>query len=159
MSRKKLSEQPENLITALYLAGHEMRGGMTALAAMMPKNYNTLVNQMSPLNTTHHLKPADIERIVVLTQDLRIPQALASLLGAYVFKPESMEVSNKALKATSALLQDVSKFIKSLATSAEDDIWEKDEVKELEAYGHSLIVSLLGIMAGARAAYEESVNG
>lgn len=159
MSRKNLldGKEPESLSDALYIAAHQMRGGIKVLAACMPGiNYNTLNHKLNILNDTHHLKPDEIEQIVRITEDQRIVDVLADMLGLLVFKPEEHPVDNKALIAASKVLADMSAFLKSLSEGAEDNVWVKTEVKELKKHGHVLIKTLLGIMHGAEQAYQRS---
>lgn len=156
MSRKKiLADYPVNFEQALYAAGRDMRGGLTALAAMMPLNYNTLSHKLNPLKPNHNLKLAEIERIVQLTEDVRIIEILARPIGVAVFKLHPVNTSDKALKSAGRLLSKMGEFVAELANGANDNVWQREEVELLEKKGHEVINKLLGIMAGARNAYEQ----
>lgn len=156
MSRKKLlTDEPVNFEQALYAAARDMRGGITALAALMPLNYNTLSHKLNPLKPDHNLKPVEVERIVQLTEDIRIIELLARPVGVAVFKMQPVNTSNKALQSAGRLLNKMSGFVEELAKGADDGIWEKNEVELLERKGHEVISKLLGIMAGAREVYEQ----
>lgn len=160
MSRKDLLEgkEPANFQQALYKAAHRMRGGVTALAAGMDVNYNTLSHKLNIFNESHYLYPDEVEQIALITEDPIIVESLARLMGLVVFKPAIMAVDNQALKVTGSVLADMSDFIKSLASGGDDDRWELNEVVELEKHGHALIKRLLGIMAGARSAFDKECN-
>lgn len=148
-----------DLHQAVYCACRDYRGGLTALAAMMAVNYDTLQKKVSVANATHHLTLREFEEVASMTNDPRIDEAFARMRGKVMFSPKPVPATSDALKALGDLLSAESDFVYSLHEGAEDGVWGPREVSDLEHKGTQLICKVLGIMAGAREAMEGADHG
>ncbi len=162
MSRKHLLPDPGpalDLYQAIYSSVRDFRGGLTALAAMMVIKYDTLQKKVSIENATHHLTLPEFEELARIVNDRRIDEAYARTRGKVVFTPRPVPATVDALHALGDLLCAEGRFVGSLHDGIADDKWEEHEVQDLEQHGYRVITEILGIMAGARQALEESDNG
>lgn len=148
-----------DLHQAIYCACRDMKGGLTALAAIMSINYDTLQKKVSVGNETHHLLLKEFEEVVNVTNDDRIDEAYARMRGKVIFKPRPVPATNDALKALGYMLASEGAFVGSLHDGVEDNVWEPAEVEKLEHHGMKVICEVLAIMAGARQAMEDRSNG
>jgi len=148
-----------DLHQAIYCACRDYRGGLTALAAMMATNYDTLQKKISVANATHHLTLKEFEEVATITDDARVDEAYARMRGKVIFKPRPVPATNDALKALGYMLAAEGAFVGSLHDGVEDNVWEPAEVEKLEHHGMKVICEVLAIMAGARQAMEERSDG
>lgn len=148
-----------DLHQALYCASREYRGGLTALAAIMATNYDTLQKKLSIANTTHHLTLPEFETLVSITDDPRIDEAYARARGKMLFDITPVAGTKDALKALGEVLNAAGVFVESLNSGMADQHWDATEVAELEHFGNELIGKILGIVAGARAEMEGKPHG
>jgi hypothetical protein len=145
-----------DLHQALYCASRDYRGGLTALAAIMATNYDTLQKKLSIANTTHHLTLPEFETLVGITDDPRIDEAYARARGKVLFDVTPVPGTRDALKALGEVLNAAGEFVESLNSGVADQRWDSHEVAELEHYGYEVISKVLGIVAGARQSAEEN---
>ncbi len=145
-----------DLHQALYCASRDYRGGLTALAAIMATNYDTLQKKLSIANTTHHLTLPEFETLVGITDDPRIDEAYARARGKVLFDVTPVPGTSDALKALGEVLNAAGAFVESLNSGVADQRWDTAEVNELEHYGYEVISKVLSIVAGARQSAEVS---
>ena len=145
-----------DLHQALYCASRDYRGGLTALAAIMATNYDTLQKKLSIANTTHHLTLPEFETLVGITDDPRIDEAYARARGKVLFDVTPVPGTSDALKALGEVLNAAGAFVESLNSGVADQRWDIAEVNELEHYGYEVISKVLSIVAGARQSAEVS---
>lgn len=144
-----------SLRQALYRAGRDYKGGLTALAHELAMDQDTLQKKLKFTEERRWLTPDEMEEVIAATRDPRLLDALMRPAGAVWYRPEPVTATHEALKAVGALLQKEGEFVGSLHAGAADNRWQRHEVAELEYHGHQVIRAVLGIMAGARAAMEE----
>lgn len=162
MSRKHLLPDAGpalDLHQAVYSSVRDFRGGLTALAAMMVVNYDTLQKKVSIENTTHHLTLPEFEELARIVNDDRIDDAYARTRGKIMFTPKPVPATCEALRSLGDMLVAEGRFVGSLHDGVADDRWEKHEVEALEHHGIKVICEVLGIMAGARQAMEARNDG
>ncbi len=162
MSRKNLLPDAGpvlDLHQAVYASARDFRGGLTAIAAMMAVNYDTLQKKISVGNHTHHLTLGEFQELATITDDPRIDEAYARSRGKNIFKPLPVAATAEALHALGDLLMSEGRFVASLHEGVADDVWEEREVLDLEHHGYKVICEILGIMAGARQAMEGRNDG
>ena len=111
-----------DLHQALYCACRDYRGGLTALAAMMATNYDTLQKKVSVANATHHLTLKEFEEVATITDDARIDDAYARLRGKVMFTPRPVPATNDALKALGSMLAAEGAFVGSLHDGVADNV-------------------------------------
>lgn len=139
---------------ALYRAGRDFRGGITALAPTMAMPYDELQKKLNVDNTERHLDPEEIEDLLRLTQSEPVLDALGRAAGVVWYRKQPVEASPDAIRALGKFIEREGKFVESLADGVADGRWDQGEVEQLESHGYKLIAKLLGIMAGARDAME-----
>ncbi|WP_339521789.1 phage regulatory CII family protein [Pseudomonas sp. EL_65y_Pfl2_R96] len=148
-----------SLRKALYRAGHDFRGGVTALALDMVIDYDTLQKKLKHDEERRWLDPDELEEVIRLTANPLLLDALMRPAGMVWYKPEPAAPTKQALLAVSRLLHETGVFVSSMHDGAADNIWEPHEVALLEKHGADVIRKVLGIMAGARQAMEDRLNG
>lgn len=143
---------------ALYRAGRDFKGGLTALAFEMVMDADALQKKLKLDEERRWLTPDELEEVIRLTADPRLLDALMRPAGAVWYKPEPVEATGQALQAVGKLLGESGEFVASMHDGCADSRWELREVLELEQRGMDVIRQVLGIMAGARQAME-AANG
>jgi len=162
MSRTDLlpdAGQVLSLRQALYRAGRDYRGGVTALAHDMVLDNDTLQKKLKLDEERRWLNPDELEEVIRLTASPLLLDALVRPAGAVWYKPEAVAATKDALKAVGELLAETGEFVTSMHSGAADEVWELHEVALLDKHGVDVIRAVLGIMAGARQAMEDRANG
>lgn len=148
-----------SLRQALYRAGRDYHGGITALAHDLVMDLDTLQKKLKLDEERRWPTPDELEEIIGATQDPRLLDALTRPAGAVWYQPEPVTATQEALRAVGGLLVKEGEFVGSLHDGAADNRWQAHEVALLEHHGHQVIRAVLGIMAGARAAMEGRQDG
>jgi len=88
-----------NTIDAAYHTVHDYPGGSESLGPRIGMSAAVLRNKVNPHNTTHHLTYAEAQRIVALTEDMRMLQAWAHAQGFLLTKaPQGSECDMEVLE-------------------------------------------------------------
>lgn len=143
-----------SLRQALYRAGRDYRGGLTALAFELGMDYDGLQKKLHIDDNGRNLKLEELEELVGHTKDPRLLAALVRPAGALVFIPSAVKADNDTLKAVGKMVENEGAFIASLHRGYADKVWEQHEVDELRIHAHNAIASILSIVAGAEQAME-----
>ena len=144
---------------AIYRAGRDYKGGITALAFNMVLDNDTLQKKLKLDEERRWLNPDELEELIRLTGDTRLLDALMRPAGAVWYRPVPVPATRDALKAVGKLLGETGEFVAAMHDGAADNVWELHEVLDLEKQGMDVIREVLGIMAGARQAMEDRVHG
>lgn len=144
---------------AIYRAGRDYKGGITALAFEMVLENDTLQKKLKLDEERRWLNPDELEEVIRLTADPRLLDALMRPAGAVWYRPVAVPATRDALKAVGKLLGETGEFVAKMHDGAADNVWELHEVVDLEKHGMDVIREVLGIMAGARQAMEDRING
>lgn len=147
-----------SLRKALYRAGHDYRGGVTALALDMVMDYDALQKKLKHDFESRWLDPDELEEVIRLTGNPSLLDALMRPAGMVWYKPMQAVPTREALLSVGRLLHETGEFVSTMHEGAADT-WELHEVVALETHGHNVIRKVLGIMAGARLAMEAQNNG
>lgn len=147
-----------SLRQALYRAGRDYKGGVTALAFDMVIDTDALQKKLKLDEERRWLSPDELEDVIRLTRDPRLLDALVRPAGAVWYKPTPVPATCAALKAVGKLLEESGEFVACMHDGAADNVWELHEVLALEKQGMDVIREVLGIMAGARQAMEAQDN-
>ena len=148
-----------SLRQAIYRAGRDHKGGITALAFDMVLDNDTLQKKLKLDDDRRWLNPDELEELIRLTGDSRLLDALMRAAGAVWYRPVPVPATRDALKAVGKLLGETGEFVAKMHDGAADNVWELHEVMELEKHGMDVIREVLGIMAGARQAMEDRNHG
>jgi len=148
-----------SLRQALYRAGRDFKGGVTALAFEMVMDIDALQKKLKHDEDRRWLNPDELEEIIRLTANPALLDALMRPAGAVWYRPVPVAATGAALKAVGKLLEESGEFVASMHDGAADNKWELHEVLELEKRGLDVIREVLGIMAGARKAMEDVSHG
>jgi glycine/D-amino acid oxidase-like deaminating enzyme len=162
MSRSDLLPDAGPVLTlrqALYRAGRDYKGGLTALAFEMVIENDALQKKLKLDEERRWLSPDELEEVIRLTADPRLLDALMRPAGAVWYRPIAVPATCQALKAVGKLLEESGEFVACMHDGAADNVWEPHEVAALEKQGMDVIREVLGIMAGARQAMECRDNG
>lgn len=144
---------------AIYRAGRDYKGGITALAFDMVLDNDTLQKKLKLDEERRWLNPDELEEVIRLTGDSRLLDALMRPAGAVWYRPVPVPATRDALKAVGKLLAETGELVAAMHDGAADNVWELHKVVDLEKQGMDVIREVLGIMAGARMAMEDRVNG
>ncbi|MNF62742.1 hypothetical protein D3C84_444270 [compost metagenome] len=148
-----------SLRQAIYRAGRDYRGGITALAFDMVSDNDTLQKKLNLEEERRWLNPDELEEVIRLTGDARLLDALMRPAGAVWYRPVPVPATCDALKAVGKLLCESGEFVAKMHDGAADNVWQLHEVLDLEKHGMDVIREVLGIMAGARLAMEDRLHG
>lgn len=148
-----------SLRQALYRAGRDYSGGITALAYDMGIDIDALQKKLKHDEERRWLSPDELEEVLQWTKSDRVLDAIGRAAGVVWYRPEPMPATHGALKAVGKLLDEAGEFVGSMHDGAADNVWEPHEVLHLEQRGVDVIRQVLAIMAGARQAMEERSNG
>lgn len=148
-----------SLRQALYRAGRDYKGGVTALAFDMVIDNDALQKKLKLDEERRWLSPDELEEVIRLTGNPVLLDALVRPAGAVWYRPTPVPATCAALVAVGKLLNETGEFVTKMHDGAADNVWELHEVLDLEKHGADVIREVLGIMAGARAAMEERING
>ncbi|ATR82981.1 hypothetical protein CS390_10685 [Pseudomonas sp. HLS-6] len=148
-----------SLRQALYRAGRDFKGGVTALAFQMVIDNDALQKKLKLDEERRWLTPDELEEVIRLTADPRLLDALVRPAGAVWYRPVPVPATHEALKAVGKLLEEAGEFVASMHDGAADKRWEQHEVLDLEQRGMDVIREVLGIMAGARKSMEDRLHG
>lgn len=144
---------------ALYRAGRDYTGGITRLAFEMVVDNDALQKKLKHDEERRWLSPDELEEVIRLTADPRLLDALVRPAGVVWYRPIPVPADREALKAVGKLLAEAGEFVTSMHKGAADKHWELNEVLDLEKQGADVIREVLGIMAGARQAMEDHIDG
>ena len=144
---------------ALYRAGRDYRGGITALAFDMVMDNDALQKKLKLDEERRWLTPDELEEVIRLTANPLLLDALMRPAGVVWYKPVPVPATSEALKAVGNVLGETAEFVSSMHEAAKDNVWELREVVDLEQRGMDVIREILGIMAGARQAMEDRNHG
>jgi len=88
-----------NTIDAAYHTVHDYPGGSESLGPRIGMSAAVLRNKVNPHNTTHHLTYAEAQRIVAITDDVRMLQSWAHAQGFLLTKaPQGSECDMAVLE-------------------------------------------------------------
>lgn len=144
---------------ALYRAGRDYKGGLTALAFALVMDADAIQKKLHPTEERRWPTPDELEEIIRETANPLLLDALVRPAGAVWYKPVPVPATQEALKAVGAMLARAGHFVGTMHAGAADNVWEPHEVAALEKAGNDVIREVLGIIAGARAAMEATDNG
>ncbi len=148
-----------SLRQALYRAGRDYHGGITALAHDLGMDLDSLQKKLKLNEERRWPTPDEMEEIVGATKDPRLLDAFNRAAGVVWYRPVPVNTTPEALAALADKLEKESKYVRSLHEGVEDNRWQPHEVAELEFHTNEVIRILLGILAGARSAMEGQQHG
>lgn len=115
---------------ALYFAVHEYTDGLVALAAKIEISADVLRKKVDPKNTSHIPQFAEVMKVLTLTRDERLLDAINSTMGACWFYPQSVvdaPADLDILKTSTGLMARAVDVIVELETSLENGDIDNDE--------------------------------
>lgn len=154
MSRKDLYPEPPGIMSldhALYRAGRDYRGGITALALEVGMNHNTLAHKLNPDKPTHVLTLPELLAIIQATKDDRIIDALAHASGAIAVTPRPVGSVKDRLTTTASLQRHMADFTEALVPFLINTP-SPDSLARLEKEGYRLVSCLVGTLVGVHLA-------
>lgn len=123
-----------NIEDAAYHTAHDYPGGVPALAARLGVSSNVLNHKVNPNQVFHKLTLSEAEKLVGLTQDRRIPEVFASIVGCVMVCAGSYEgMSDIALlDAYANMMSDLGDFSREFNLALQDGRITQDEIDAME---------------------------
>lgn len=124
-----------NVTDAAYHTVHDYPGGADSLAPRAGISSGQMLrNKVNPNQEGHHLTLAEAGRIVGITQDRRIPDAFAGLVGCVLINvAEFNGVSDMALLETyTKLMSELGVFSEAFHKALRDGRITQKEIAELQ---------------------------
>lgn len=124
-----------NIQDVAYNVIHDYPGGVPALAVRLGMSANVLQNKANPSQETHKLTLLEAAKISELTQDTRMADAMASLVGCVLIPMGRFEgISDMALlEVYTGMMAKIGTFSQDLSQSLADGKITKKEIDQLEA--------------------------
>lgn len=148
-----------SVLDAAYATVHYDGAEETSvIAERMGLGKQVLLNKVNVNNTTHHLTLVEAVKLMQVTNDIRILNALAAEFGGiYVPRPDALnqradqligDISNMSLKF-GTLIQEVAKDIADSRISS-------NEMKNIEKQANDLRVALEVLLAHVRGVHKQN---
>lgn len=127
-------------------------GGAESLAPRIGMSAGILRNKVNPNNTTNHLTLAEANRIMTVTGDAEILQALAQEHGYTLARTEGAECGGSILTAMLSLEVRAGDFARTIHDAMVDGIISQNEMKAIAAAGNAEQTALILLINRLRAA-------
>lgn len=138
---------------AFYHTVHDHPGGAESLAPRMGMSSAILRNKADPKKDCNKPLLADVDKVMGLTGDYRILQALAHKHGFLLVKaPEScvIETDMTVLEHMASLMMAQGRFAQEIHTALADGGLTDEEMKNIEAVGQDFMTEVLEIQQRLR---------
>ena len=139
-----------NVLDAAYATVHDYKGGAAALAPRISKKLTEAVlnSKVNPNTTTHHLRLDEAVKIMVLTGDYQMLDAICAELGKVcVDIPKVGEVSDSSVfKHLLESGQHQGTFYSELHKALEDGVITDSEFTKVEAEAYKYQKSVSSIV-------------
>lgn len=121
-------------------------GGAESLAPRIGMSAGILRNKVNANNTTNHLSLAEANRIISMTGDFRILQAMAQEHGFALTRVEQAEEGGNILNAMLGLEVAGGEFARTIHDALADGLITSNEMKAIAAAGHASQAALIGLI-------------
>ena len=139
-----------NVLDAAYATVHDYKGGAAALAPRISKKLTEAVlnSKVNPNTTTHHLRLDEAVKIMVLTGDHQILDAICAELGKVAIDtPNEDEVSDSSVfKHLLESGQHQGNFYSELHKALEDGVITDSEYASVQAEAYKYQKSVSSIV-------------
>lgn len=136
---------------AVYHAVHNYRGGATALAARMGMPVETLTAKVNTNNTTHFLRPHELQAVMYMSGDLGPLHAMAAHLGQVCYPAAPDRSGGDPVEAFMHLQVGVADLARALADPlARGGAVTKNELRRAEAMAADLQATIGHALAALR---------
>lgn len=142
-----------NTADAAYSTVHDYPGGSESLGPRIGVSAAVLRNKVNQHNTTHHLTLAEADRIVGVTGDVRILQAMAHAHGYLLVKaPEQCrgESDMSVLEQLAGLMVANGVFGHEIHAALSDGGVDPSEMARIEQAGRGVMTSVAEVKARLR---------
>lgn len=137
-----------NSIDAAHATVHDYPGGSESLGPRVGISPAVLRNKVNPNNDTHHLTLAETDRVMSMTGDFRILQALAHQHGYLVVKAPSSnaaECDMSVFEKYAGMGVANGTFSQTIYTSLADGGISAEEMAQIEAAGMEFMTKIVEI--------------
>lgn len=100
---------------AIYHTVHGYPGGVAALAARMGMPAGTLAHKANPNNSTHAMRPEELQAIMLFTGNVSVLHALAAAQGYTVQKVAEDQAGGSSVEAFMRLVMAYGDFTRAVA--------------------------------------------
>ncbi len=135
---------PMSIDDAVYHVVHGGPGGVEALAKSMNLPVGTLTHKANPNNTTHFMRPRELEDAQLLSGQAHALHATAARLGFVCVRATPDQAGGDPVEAVMRLEVAQADFIRALADAVlvGDGQVTRNQVRRAEAMGQELIASV-----------------
>lgn len=137
-----------NSIDAAHATVHDYKGGSESLGPRVGISPAVLRNKVNPNNDTHHLTLAEADRVMSMTGDVRILQALAHQHGFLMVKaPDDCvtESDMSVLEQMAGMMVACGAFGKEVYDSLADGKVDHSEIAKVEQAGKAVMTTVAEI--------------
>lgn len=134
-----------NITLAADSTVHEYKGGSESLGPMVGISPAVLRNKVNPNNTTHHLTLAEADRLMRMSGDTRILNALAHAHGFLLVKaPDSCttESDMSVLEHITSLMVAQGQYAREIHESLADGGLDPEEMRRIDKLGGDLMTEV-----------------
>lgn len=138
-----------NIIDAAYHTVHDYPGGSVALGPRMGVSAAVLRNKVNPNCDTHRLTLAEADRMIGLTGDMRLLQALAATHGYVLTRAEADNSGGGASTLGAVLAEHVAdgKLASGIAAALADGVITPREADAITQLGMGVQSALIALLA------------
>lgn len=151
-----------NIADAAYATVHDYPGGAEALGPRMRIKAGVLRNKVDPNNSGNHLGLMEADRLIGVTGDLRILQAMAAEHDCIVQRcsdlPNAESITELVLDATAAS----GKFAGEIRAALADGLISENDMRAIGAAGlaeQQVMMTLIARLRAATGKHLRSVGG
>lgn len=138
---------------------HDYPGGSESLAPRLGMSAAVLRNKVNPNNDRNHLTLAEAGRLMMVTGDHRILQAMAAEHGYAMHKVDGAEPGESIMSNILSLGMREGEFAKTLRDALADQIISDREMKEITDAYFATQATQIALIHRLRAAKETSEQG
>lgn len=139
------------VLRAAFHTVEEHSRGAKALAAAMGVQYKTLLNKVNPNQTSHHLSLQEALRLMQVTRDTRVMDALAEALGGqFICSPDVGQGDPKLMQDLAEMTMRFGELMREVANDIADTVISNNELARIEKEADQLRSALHRLLVDLR---------
>lgn len=141
----------DQVLRAAHHTVEEHPGGAKALAAAMGVQHKTLLNKVNPNQSSHHLSLHEALRLMLVTKDTRVMDALADALGGqFICSPDVAQGDPKLMQDLAEMTLRFGELMREVANDIADTVISNNELARIEKEADQLRSALHRLLGDLR---------